>query len=212
MRPPSTRTRREHPATVRLTHWIAALAMLAMIGSGWQIYNASPLFPFTFPAAITLGGWLGGGLLWHFAAMWALAGAGLLYLLHGLATGHFRRDFLPIRPRAVARDLRSALTFRLRHERGVYNAVQKLLYVFALLAATGMVASGLALWKPVQLGWLDWVFGGYGIVRYVHFGLMCGLVAFLVIHVALVILVPRTLVGMVTGGARLPQAQGGTHS
>ena len=211
MRPPRATTRREHPAVVRLTHWIVALAMLAMIGSGWRIYDASPLLPFIFPPAITLGGWLGGALAWHFAAMWALAGAGAIYLAHGLLTGHFRRDLLPIRPGAVTRDLRAALTFRLRHERGVYNAVQRLLYVFALVAAVGMVASGLAMWKPVQLGWLTWLFGGYGIVRYVHFALMCGLVAFLVIHVALVILVPRTLVGMVTGGARLEPAGEGGH-
>ena len=68
-----------HPAWVRITHWINALAMLVMIGSGWQIYNASPLFPFTFPRSITLGGWLAGALLWHFAAMWLLAINGLVY-------------------------------------------------------------------------------------------------------------------------------------
>ncbi len=88
-----------HPLWVRITHWINALAMLVMIGSGWEIYNASPLFPFTFPGSITLGGWLAGALLWHFAAMWVLAINGLVYLALGLVTGRFRRKLLPIRPR-----------------------------------------------------------------------------------------------------------------
>ena len=58
---------------MRITHWINALAILIMIGSGWQIYNASPLFDsLVFPKSITLGGWLAGALLWHFAAMWVL--------------------------------------------------------------------------------------------------------------------------------------------
>ena len=80
-----------HPLYVRITHWINALAVLIMIGSGWQIYNASPLFAFTFPKGITLGGWLAGGLLWHFAAMWLLIVNGLVYVTLGLATGRFRR-------------------------------------------------------------------------------------------------------------------------
>src|SRR6478672_7941506 len=97
-----------HPVWVRLTHWINAFAMLVMIGSGWEIYNASPLFPFTFPGSITLGGWLAGALLWHFAGMWLLVVNGLIYMALGLATGRFRRKLLPIRPREVARDLAAA--------------------------------------------------------------------------------------------------------
>ena len=80
------------PAWVRIMHWINAVAILLMITSGWQVYNASPLFRFSFPAAITLGGWLGGALLWHFAAMWLLMVNGLLYLAFGLATGRFRKQ------------------------------------------------------------------------------------------------------------------------
>ena len=90
-----------HPLAVRITHWINALAVLMMITSGWQIYNASPLFPFTFPHAITLGGWLAGALQWHFAAMWLLVLNGIVYVSYGLASGHFRRRLLPISPGAV---------------------------------------------------------------------------------------------------------------
>src|SRR5256714_15483335 len=100
-----------HPLYVRITHWINAVAMLVMIGSGWQIYNASPLFPFTFPRS-SLGGWLAGGLLWHFAAMWVLIANGLVYLTLGLATGRFRK-LLPILPGHVGHDLGSAFAGRL---------------------------------------------------------------------------------------------------
>ena len=85
-----------HPRWVRVTHWINALAMLMMIGSGWQIYDASPLFSFIyFPSGIALGEWLAGGLLWHFAAMWLLVVNGIVYVTLGIATGRFRRKLLP---------------------------------------------------------------------------------------------------------------------
>src|SRR5262245_17337305 len=94
---PSPATAVIHPRWVRVTHWINAAAVLVMITSGWEIYNASPLFGFTFPKSITLGGWLAGALLWHFAAMWVLAINGLIYLALGFATGRFRRRLWPIR-------------------------------------------------------------------------------------------------------------------
>src|SRR5947208_10585461 len=121
------------PGWVRVTHWINAFAMALMIMSGWQIYNASPLFDFRFPSSITLGGWLAGALLWHFAAMWLLVVNGLVYLSLGIASGRFRRKLLPIRARAVWTDLRSALTGQLSHaDLTVYNAVQRLLYLGVL--------------------------------------------------------------------------------
>ena len=91
-----------HPFWVRLTHWINAVAMVLMIASGWEIYNASPLFPFVFPPAITLGGWLAGALLWHFAAMWLLAVNGLVYVVLGIVTGRFRRTNEAQRTRGCA--------------------------------------------------------------------------------------------------------------
>src|SRR6201990_1136591 len=178
-----------HPAWVRVTHWINALAMLVMIGSGWQIYNASPLFPFVFPGGITLGGWLAGALLWHFAAMWVLAVNGLVYLALGFLTGRFRRKLLPIRPGEVIADAKAALTFKLSHDDiSVYNAVQRLLYVGVILAGVLIVLSGLSIWKPVQLQELTAVFGGYDTARYVHFFAMAAIVGFLVVHVLLALL------------------------
>jgi thiosulfate reductase cytochrome b subunit len=189
-----------HPAWVRITHWINALAMLVMIGSGWEIYNASPLFGFTFPGSITLGGWLAGALLWHFAAMWVLAINGLVYLALGLATGRFRRKLLPIRPGEVIADARAALTFKLSHDDiSVYNAVQRLLYLGVILTGILIVLSGLSIWKPVQLQELTALFGGYDAARYVHFSAMATIVGFLVVHVLLALIVPKSLRAMVTG-------------
>jgi thiosulfate reductase cytochrome b subunit len=190
-----------HPLWVRVTHWINALAMLMMIGSGWQIYDASPLFSFLeFPSQITLGEWLGGALLWHFAAMWLLVINGTVYVSLGLLTGRFRRKLFPIRPREVVADLLTALRGKLSHDDlSMYNAVQKLLYVGVLLAAIVIVASGLSIWKPVQFRWLTALFGGYDTARYVHFFAMSSIVAFIVIHVSLAVIVPKSLRAMIFG-------------
>lgn len=189
-----------HPLWVRFTHWTNTVAMVVMIGSGWEIYNASPLFPFVFPRGITLGGWLAGALLWHFAAMWLLAVNGLIYLVLGIATGRFRRKLVPIRPGEVLADARAALTGRLAHDDlSVYNAVQKLLYLGVIVAGIVIVLSGLAIWKPVQLQELTAAFGGYDAARYVHFFAMAAIVGFLVVHVVMALLVPKSLRAMITG-------------
>jgi thiosulfate reductase cytochrome b subunit len=186
-----------HPAWVRVTHWINALAILMMIGSGWQIYDASPLFGFTFPHQIALGEWLAGALLWHFAAMWLLVINGIVYVSLGILTGRFRRKLFPIRPRDVVHDFLAALRGKLSHDDlSVYNAVQKLLYTGVLLAGVLIVFSGVSIWKPVQFSWLTAFFGGYDTARYVHFAAMTSIVAF---HVVLALLVPKSLRAMIVG-------------
>jgi len=189
-----------HPVWVRITHWINAIAMLVMIGSGWEIYNASPLFGFSFPGSITLGGWLAGALLWHFAAMWVLAINGIVYVALGLITGRFRRKLLPIRPSEVIADTRAALTFNLSHDDlSKYNAVQRLLYAGIIVVAVVIVLSGLSIWKPIQLQWLTALFGGYDAARFVHFFCMAAIVGFLVVHVLLALIVPKSIRAMVVG-------------
>lgn len=188
------------PGWVRIVHWINAVAMILMIMSGWQIYNASPLFDFRFAHAITLGGWLGGALLWHFAAMWLLMVNGLVYLSLGFATGRFRKKLLPITPEGVLSDAKAAFSGKLSHEDlSKYNYVQKLLYAGIIVIGVVIVLSGLAIWKPVQLQYLTALFGGYDIARYVHFICMASIVAFLVVHVALALLVPKSLRAMIIG-------------
>lgn len=188
------------PAWVRIVHWINAVAMILMIMSGWQIYNASPLFDFSFSRSITLGGWLGGALLWHFAAMWLLMVNGLVYLALGLATGRFRKKLLPITPEGVISDAKAALTGKLSHDDlSKYNYVQKLLYAGIIVVGILIVLSGLSIWKPVQLQYLTALFGGYDVARYVHFFCMAAIVAFLIVHVALAVLVPKSLRAMIIG-------------
>jgi thiosulfate reductase cytochrome b subunit len=200
MNEPSASAEPIHPPYVRMTHWINALAILIMIGSGWRIYNASPLFPFWFPLGITLGDGLAGALLWHFAAMWLFVINGLVYLTLGFATGRFRRKLLPIRPREVVSDLAAALSGRLSHDDLTrYNAVQKLLYAGILATGVVVVLSGLAMWKPVQFRELTLLFGGYEGARFVHFFAMAAIVLFLVLHVVMALLVPKSLRAMIRG-------------
>lgn len=188
------------PAWVRIVHWVNAVAIVIMIMSGWQIYNASPLFPFAFPRSITLGGWLAGGLLWHFAAMWLLMVNGLVYLVLGFATGRFRRKLLPLSARGVLGDTKAALTGKLSHkDLSTYNQVQKLLYGGIIVVGILIVLSGLSIWKPVQLQYLTALFGGYDFARYVHFACMALIVGFLIVHVALALLVPKSLRAMIIG-------------
>src|SRR6266550_7099696 len=174
----STKAKVIQPAWVRALHWTNAFAMVLMIMSGWQIYNASPLFDFRFSSSITLGGWLGGALLWHFAAMWILMVNGLIYLALGFSTGRFRKKLLPITPEGVISDARAALTGKLSHDDlSIYNYVQKLLYAGIIVVGVVIVLSGLAIWKPVQLQYRTALFGGYDVARYVHFIWMAAICA-----------------------------------
>ena len=210
---PAVRSEQLHPLSRRILHWVMALSILIMIGSGWRIYNASPIFGFRFPEWITLGGdveaslarhgdpGVASAIAWHFAAMWTLAIAYILFLLWGIVSGHFCRDFLPITPRSVLRDMIAALRFRLEHRLGEYNAVQKAAYWGALGAVAVMILSGIAIWKPVQTYPLELLFGGFQGARVVHFLVMASIVFFLLIHVGLTLLVPRTLLAMVVGRA-----------
>ena len=198
MPPPAARL--IHPLWLRITHWINALAMIVMVMSGWQIYDASPLFAFVFPETVTLGGWLASALLWHFAAMWVLVINGLVYLTLGFVTGRFRRKLLPIRPAEIVVNIRDALAFRLSHDDfSVYNAVQRLLYAGVTLAGIVTVLSGLSIWKPVQLQAFTALFGGYDAARYVHFFAMTAIVGFLIVHVVLAVIVPKSLRAIIIG-------------
>ncbi|KVP93120.1 cytochrome B [Burkholderia ubonensis] len=190
-----------HPLWVRITHWLNAWAVIVMMLSGWRIYNASPIFTgFTFPKAITLGGWLGGALQWHFAAMWLLAVNGVVYLLLNIASARLWRKFLPLSPRAVFQDFIAALTGKLSHDDlRQYNSVQKFAYLFVIVDLIVLVFSGLAIWKSVQFPLLRELMGGYDSARVVHFVAMSLMAAFVAVHLVMVALVPRSLVAMLRG-------------
>jgi len=189
-----------HPAWLRIAHWLNAAAVVVLVTSGWRIYDATAFLGFAIPASWTLGGWLGGALAWHFAAMWLLVANGIVYLAVNLVSGRLRRQFLPIPPRQVLRDLAAALRGRLSHaDPRHYNSVQRLAYVFVMVDIILVVMSGLVLWKSVQFPLLRTLLGGYEGARRVHFFCMAGLCGFIVVHVVMVALVPRTLVAMLRG-------------
>jgi len=189
-----------HPLWLRVTHWLNAVAVVIMVMSGWRIYNASPFFDFVIPKSITLGGWLGGAIQWHFAAMWLLAGNGLIYLVLNLVSGRLLRKFFPLSPRAFVADVLAALKGRLSHpDLSHYNTVQRVAYLFVIVDVIVLVVSGLVLWKSVQFPILRELLGGYEAARREHFLAMSALVGFVGIHLVMVALVPRTLLAMIRG-------------
>jgi thiosulfate reductase cytochrome b subunit len=196
---------RLHPWPVRIMHWINAVAMIVMIGSGWGIYNDSVIFgSLYFPQPIRLGSWAAESLLWHFAGMWVLALNGVAYLVYGFVTGRFRERLFPIRIADLIQTVRETLRFQISHDDlTVYNAVQKILYLVVMIAGVTQVITGLAVWKPVQFSWLVDLFGGFQGARLAHFLGMAVIVGFLLVHVTLALLVPQTIWAMLSGGPRL---------
>lgn len=198
-RRPQAAGRPIQPLWVRLTHWLNALAVLVLVASGWRIYNAAPFFPFTIPSALTLGGWLGGALQWHFAAMWLLAANGLVYLFGNVFSGRLFAKFFPVSPVGIWHDTMAALHGKLSHaDPRHYNNVQRFAYLFVMLDLVLLVLSGLVLWKSVQFGLLRDLLGGYEFARRIHFVAMALLVAFVAVHLVMVALVPRTLLSMLS--------------
>jgi thiosulfate reductase cytochrome b subunit len=192
--------RSNHPAWMRVTHWLNAIAVVIMLMSGWKIYNASPIFSFKFPGEITLGGWLGGAIQWHFAAMWLFAINGLVYLALNIFSGRLRVKFSPINIRGVVTDMKDALRGKLAHgDLSKYNMVQKIAYLLVTLALVILVLSGLAIWKPVQFPLLLSLMGDFDNARVLHFWAMAFVVTFLAVHLVMVALVPRTLLTMIRG-------------
>jgi len=214
---------RRHHIIVRITHWLAFPLVFAMIASGLQIYRAYPRFgerggpflpnPFqdtAFPAWSRLGGWLAGGINWHFTLMWPLIAVGLVYFLYMISSGEWKN--LLFKPRDVRPALEMAkyyLRIRRDHPRqGKHNALQKQAYTFILVLGVLSVLTGFALWKPVQFPWLTAAFGGFQAARYWHFIAVWLFVGFTIVHVALVFIAdPATLRAMVTGRYRNGQTR-----
>ncbi|MBH2010786.1 MAG: cytochrome b/b6 domain-containing protein [Xanthomonadaceae bacterium] len=189
-----------HPGWLRAMHWLNALAVVVLIMSGWKIYNATAFLGFVFPKPVTLGGWLGGALQWHFAAMWLLGANGLLYLAANLASGRLQRKFFPLSLQGLLADMRAALQGQLTHtDPQHYNMVQRLAYLFVMLDCVLLALSGLVLWKSVQFPLLRELLAGYEGARRVHFFAMTALALFVAVHLVMVALVPRTLIYMVRG-------------
>jgi len=189
-----------HPWWLRVVHWANAAAIVVLVMSGWQIYNGTGFLGFHIPMTITLGGWLGGAIQWHFAAIWVFFTTAATYLIMGIITKRLWTKFFPLSIPGIFRDLVGALTGKLSHaDIRHYNFVQKAAYLFAMVDILVLIASGLVLWKNVQLPWLRILLGGYETARYIHFGAMAFIVAFFVVHVLMALLVPKTIKAMIWG-------------
>ena len=200
---PNARQRpRLHPLPLRITHWINAVAIFIMIGSGWRIYNDDILFRWLqFPDFLVIGKWAQYGLQWHFFGMWIFVLNGFAYVSYGIFTGRFRQKLFPISIKEVLVTVDDALRLRLSHDDlTVYNAMQKTLYLGVILVGMFIVITGLCLWKPVQFSEVADLFGSFQTIRLIHFLCMSAIVAFVAVHVILALLVPRSLVAMITGG------------
>ena len=206
---------KRHHWIVRVTHWVNAVALTIMVGSGLRIFNAYPAFarrgetfccyPFEhqpIPAWLTFGGWLGGARAWHFAMMWLLVVNGLVYLGFIYLHGEWR-DLVP--RRGYMRDALEMMKFYLFARRdhpvqGKHNALQRGTYFLLPIIGVLLVLSGLAIWKPVTLGLLTTLFGGYVWARYWHFMAMLAIVVLSMVHIFMVFAVdPYSLRSMVTG-------------
>jgi len=210
---------RRHHWIVRATHWLNAVLLLGLIGSGLQIYGAYAHFgprgaPYPlpnpwdgegFPQWARLGGWLAAGLNWHFALAWPFVLTGVLYVGFLVLTGEWRSLLFRFRDLGPAWQMqRYYLGLRTDHPpQGKHNALQKLAYTSIVLLGALATASGFAIYKPVQLAWLTGLFGGYELARYWHFVFVWVFVAFTLVHVALVLLVdPASLRAIITGWYR----------
>ena len=207
----------EHPWAVRLCHWTTAVAITILTLSGLRILNAFPSFGpkiperdliEAVPKAITLGGWLGGALRWHFTFMWIFAAAGVLYVISQIVSGHYRtvlftpRDLPGVRPM-----VRHYFFFGPKPTTtGAYNPLQKLAYTTVILLGALSLLTGMVMYKPAQLSTLGWIFGGYHGARLVHFLAMCGILAFIPGHVVMVALHGwDNFASMLTGWKRHPE-------
>lgn len=224
--PDEARPVKRHHLVVRVTHWVNVVALLVMVGSGLRIFNAYPAFapwggsfccyPFAghdIPEWLTFGGWLAGARNWHFAMMWVLVINGLIYLGWLYLHGEWR-DLVPRRGdlRDTWQMARFYLFLRPDHPHGgKYDTLQKLTYFGVPLVAIVAVVSGVAIWKPVSLGWLTRLMGGYVWARFWHFLAMLALVTFGLAHVFMVLTVdPWSLRAMITGRydpSRSPEAR-----
>jgi thiosulfate reductase cytochrome b subunit len=210
---------KRYAGVVRLAHWLNAVFLVGMVASGLQIYTAyahfglrdhplalpNPLDGNPIPRWARLGGWLAGGLNWHFALAWPFVITGLVYLGFLAVSGEWRS--LLFRPRDVGPAVQMQLYYlRLRKEhppQGKHNALQKAAYTFIVALGALATLTGFAIYKPVQLAWLTTLFGGYELTRYWHFLAVWVFVGFTLLHVALVLLVdPASLRGMISGWYR----------
>jgi len=216
--PELVRAAYEHPLAIRITHWVNAISLFVMVTSGLRIFRAFPTFGpkipekvlLDIPKSLTLGGWLGGALQWHFTFMWLFAGSGVVYFVFQAFSGHYRtmlftlRDVPGVWPMA-----RHYFFFGPKPPaKGQYNPLQKLAYTSTIGFGVLSLLTGIVLYKPAQFSWLAFVFGGYHLTRLWHFAAMCGFLAFIPGHLIMVLLHGwGNFYSMLSGWKREPEYQ-----
>jgi Ni/Fe-hydrogenase b-type cytochrome subunit len=216
--PGGVRAAYEHPTAIRITHWVNAISLFVMVTSGLRIFRAFPSFGpkipekilLDVPKSLTLGGWLGGALQWHFTFMWFFAASGIFYVVYQIASGHFRT--LLFTPRDVAGVWPMARHYFFfgpkPRQTGQYNALQKLAYTSTIGLGALSLLTGIVLYKPTQFSWLAFLFGGFHLTRIWHFAAMCGFLAFIPGHLIMVALHGwSNFYSMLSGWKREPEYQ-----
>lgn len=206
----------EHALLVRLCHWVNAISLFLMVGSGLQIFRAFPSFGakipqkdlLHWPQAFAVGGWLGGALQWHLTFMWIYILTGLIYLGYQAFSGNYRQIMV------IRADIPGMWPMvkhyfffshkPLQHE--TYNPLQKLAYTTVIVLAVISVLTGFAVWKPVQFSWLAWLMGGFHWARLWHFVVMWVMLAFVFGHLVMVLVHGwNNFVSMLTGWKKDPE-------
>jgi Ni/Fe-hydrogenase b-type cytochrome subunit len=206
----------EHPLVIRLCHWVNAVSLFVLAGSGLQIFRAFPSFGakipekvlIDWPKSLAIGGWLGGALQWHLTFMWIYLATGLIYLGYQIFSGNYKQLLF------VRRDLAGVWPM-VRHYfffgptpalRETYNPLQKSAYTFVIILGVLSVATGFAIWKPIQFSWLAWIMGGFHYARIWHFLVMCAMLLFVFGHLIMVVLHGwNNFVSMLTGWKKDPE-------
>ncbi|SGY85966.1 cytochrome b/b6 domain-containing protein [Moritella viscosa] len=186
-----------HSGLIRILHALNAISVIGLISSGWAIFNASPLYPISFPVSLSLGGYLTEALQWHFLLIWLFVFSSILFVLSRLLSLTVAPNLWPISIKKIVNETQQVLTFNLKHYIGEYNHIQRMFYLTAFLLFIVLILSGLGLWKPVQFQVINYIVGGYENMRRVHFWAMVSISTFIIVHLSMVIMVPSTLLSMI---------------
>lgn len=206
---------KKHPLAIRWFHWVNFPVLGVMIWSGLLIYWANDVyklgfgdktlikfFPQTFYETLNLKRHLAEGMAYHFVFMWLFFLNGIVYVLFTIFSGEWRylipnHNSFKEAWQVLLHDLHLRKT---KPAQGKYNAAQRIAYSAIIIMGVGSILTGLAIYKPVQLGWLCAMFGGYKMARIIHFALTIGYVLFFVIHIIQVIIAGwNNFQAMITG-------------
>ncbi|MFA6236212.1 MAG: cytochrome b/b6 domain-containing protein [Bacteriovorax sp.] len=195
--PASTENTEEKPITIvekysrilRWSHWLNFPLLSIMVWSGILIYWANDAYiklPASVAEFLSLRNRLAEGMGWHFFIMWFFFFNGLIYITYLIFSGEWKslqpdRKTIPDAFKVILHEFKIIKTAPQKD--GKFNAAQKLAYSTAVLMGAGSILTGLAIYKPVTLGWITELLGGYEAARFQHFLLMIGFGLFFIIHI-----------------------------